>query len=113
MVQKASKLTQATVSETQTKGLPRAAIYAVNNLEKYPMEQAAKTWYKLNQVATLKMVAEMMIYTAGHWSDKYNQFIVSMTKKGYFGFSFLPLLPVDKIAKAFEVRKEDDVKPQL
>ncbi|KAI3974099.1 hypothetical protein MKX01_029306, partial [Papaver californicum] len=115
MVQKVSQLAKAIVSETQTRGLPTAAIYVVNISEIYIMEQAAKTWCTLKQISPLNTVAELVVPTAAHWSDKYNQLVISMTKKGFFGFSYLPLVPVDIIAQASEVkeevRKQDGAKP--
>ncbi|OVA09531.1 Rubber elongation factor [Macleaya cordata] len=113
LVQKASQLTQALVSETRTRGVPAAVSYAINKSEQYLLEQAVKTWFTLNQVTPFHMVAEMAVPTAAHWSDKYNQLVINMTKKGYFGFSYLPLVPVDKIAKAFKTgeAREEEVKP--
>ncbi|MCL7044279.1 hypothetical protein MKW94_003282 [Papaver nudicaule] len=115
MVQKVLQLTKAIISETQTRGLPTAAIYVVNASEIYLMEQAEKTWHTLKQVSPLSIVAELVVLAAAHWSNKYNQLVISMTKKGFFGFSCLPLVPVDVIAKAFDmeekVRKQDGVKP--
>ncbi|MCL7021935.1 hypothetical protein MKW94_021137 [Papaver nudicaule] len=90
MVQKVSQLKKAIVSETQTRGLPTAAIYVVNSSEIYLMEQPAKTWHTLKQVSPLRIVAELVVPAAAHWSDKYNQLVISMTKKGFFGFSYLP-----------------------
>ncbi|KAI3930469.1 hypothetical protein MKW92_034075 [Papaver armeniacum] len=112
MVQKVSQLTKAIVSETQTRGLSTAAIYFVNTSEIYLMEQAAKTWHTLTQVSPLNIVVPI----AAHLSDKYNKLVMSMTQKGFFGFSYLPLVPVDIIAKApkmeEEVKKQDGgVKP--
>ncbi|MCL7040935.1 hypothetical protein MKW94_009467 [Papaver nudicaule] len=117
MVQKVLQLTEAIVSETQTRGLPTAAIYVVNASEIYLMEQAEKTWHTVKQVSPLRIVAELVVPGAAHWSDKYNQLVISMTRKGFFGFRYLPLVPVDAIAKAFdtdkEARKQDGVKGQL
>ncbi|KAI3851412.1 hypothetical protein MKX03_013025 [Papaver bracteatum] len=111
MVEKVSQLTKAIVSETQTRGLSTAAIYFVNTSEIYLMEQAAKTWHTLTQVSPLNIVAELVVPIAAHWSDKYNQLVISMTRKGFFGFSYLPLVPGDILAKASEVSKQDGVKP--
>lgn len=114
VVQKVSQLTKAIVSETQTRGLSTAAIYVVNTSEIYLMEQAAKTWHTLTQVSPLNIVAELVVPTAAHWSDKYNQLVISMAQRGFFGFSYLPLVPVYIIAKASkmeeEVKKQDGVK---
>ncbi|KAI3929883.1 hypothetical protein MKW98_004037 [Papaver atlanticum] len=115
MVQKVSHITKAIVSETQTRGLSTAAIYFVNISEIYLMEQAAKTWHTLAQISPLNIMEELVVPTAALWSAKYNKFIISMTQKGFFGFSYLPLVPVDIIAKASkmeeEVKKQDGVKP--
>ncbi|XP_026379610.1 REF/SRPP-like protein At1g67360 [Papaver somniferum] len=117
VVQKVSQMTKAIVSETQTRGLSTAAIYVVNTSEIYLMEQAAKTWHTLVQVSPLNIVTEVVVPIAAHWSDKYNQLVISMTRKGFFGLSYLPLVPVDIIpnnAKASkmeeEVKKQDGVK---
>ncbi|OVA17497.1 Rubber elongation factor [Macleaya cordata] len=110
MVQKASELTQRIVSEAQTKGVTAAASFAVKKSEHYLSEQTVKAWWTLNRVPPFQMVAQVTVPRAAQLSDKYNQVVTNMTQQGYTVFSYLPLVPVDKIAEAFkrgEVAKED------
>ncbi|MGD7309671.1 hypothetical protein, partial [Ralstonia pseudosolanacearum] len=65
-------------------------------------EQYAVTgWKKLNQLPVIPQVAEVVVPTAAYCAEKYNQTVVSAAKSGYAASMFLPLVPIEKIAKTF------------
>ncbi|XP_042501128.1 REF/SRPP-like protein At1g67360 [Macadamia integrifolia] len=109
MIQKASKVAQSFVSEVRTGGVPAAINYGLGLYKDFVLDQSVRVWYVLNQVPPFQKGAEMVVPTAAHCSDKYNHVVVDMRQKGYAAFAYLPLVPLDKIAKAFN-RKGEPVK---
>lgn len=111
LIETASQKAQKLVSEAQTGG-PRAAFhYAVTESKHLLLTNSVKAWYKLNHYALFHTVADMAVPTAANWSKKYNHAILDMNKKGYTVFGYLPLVPIDDIAKAFkqsEAAKKED-----
>nr|KYP75679.1 REF/SRPP-like protein At1g67360 [Cajanus cajan] len=63
---------------------------------------AMKLWAGLNHYPPFHALADMAVPTAAHWSEKYNHVIKVMTQKGYSFVGYLPLIPIDEIAKAFK-----------
>lgn len=114
MVQKASELTQSLVSEARTGGVTAATNYAVSKYKEFMLDQGVKIWYKLNQVTPFQMVVQMVVPTAAYWSDKYNAVVIDMKQKGYTVFSYVPLMPLDKIAKVFQQGEggKEDAEPK-
>lgn len=51
------------------------------------------------------MVGEMTVPTAAHWSEKYNKVITDLRGKGFVVFSYVPLVPINEISKAFKQSK--------
>ncbi|KAF8390646.1 hypothetical protein HHK36_025173 [Tetracentron sinense] len=100
MVQKATEMTKVLVSEARSNGPTGVVNNAATQYKQILSEQAVKAWLKLNQVPHVQAVAEMAVPTAAHWLDKYNQAVTGMMQKGY-PVSFLPLVPIDKIAEVF------------
>ncbi|GMI65379.1 small rubber particle protein3, LD-associated protein 3 [Hibiscus trionum] len=66
---------------------------------------AVSAWCKLNELPLFPQVASVVVPTAAYCSDKYNQTVVSGAEKGYKVASYLPLVPIEKIAKVFSERK--------
>ncbi|KAK4841236.1 hypothetical protein QYF36_001206 [Acer negundo] len=90
------------VSEAQVGG-PRAAVhYAAAESKHFVLINSVKAWDKLNHYTIFHTMAEITVPTAAHWSEKYNHVVEDMNKKGYRGFSYIPLVPIDEIAKAFK-----------
>lgn len=114
--QKAPEVAKAVASEVQRAGVVDTAsglaksVYtkyeptAKGLYAKYEpkAEQAAvSAWRRLNQLPLFPKVADVVVPTAAYCSDKYNQTVLSTTEKGYRVSSYLPLVPVEKIAKVF------------
>nr|BBE38099.1 Rubber elongation factor protein [Ficus carica] len=62
---------------------------------------AVTAWRKLNQLPLFPKVADVVVPTAAYCTEKYNQTVLSTAEKGYKVSAFLPLVPVEKIAKVF------------
>ncbi|KAJ4962053.1 hypothetical protein NE237_021963 [Protea cynaroides] len=101
LVLKASKVAQTLVSEARIGGVPAAMNYAAGKYKDFILDQSVWIWYTLNQVPPFQKAAEVVVPTAAHCSDKYNHVVVDMRKKGYTGFGYLPLVPLEKIERTF------------
>ncbi|KZV32358.1 stress-related protein-like [Dorcoceras hygrometricum] len=65
--------------------------------EKY----AVTAWYQLNRLPIFPQAAHVMVPTAAYWAEKYNQAVVYAAEKDYVVSCYLPLVPIEKIAKTF------------
>ncbi|KAL3818692.1 hypothetical protein ACJIZ3_004597 [Penstemon smallii] len=102
VLKKASQVAQDLAEEAKVAG-PIAVVSHVSTVSKhFAVSQLAIVWYKINKHPTLHGVSEMAITTAAHWSEKYNKLVKYMTSKGYSLFSYVPLVPVDEIVKAYK-----------
>lgn len=100
--QKASEVAQNLFKEVQVAG-PRAAINHAGALSKQlATSQVAVLWYHINHCAPLHGIAQMAAPTAAHWSEKYNQLVADLKKKGYIVVNYIPLIPVEEISKAYK-----------
>lgn len=111
MIEIASEKVQRLVHEAQSGG-PRAALhYASAETKHLLLSQGVFVWVRLNEIPPLHRAAELAVPTAAHWSKKYNHTIEEMSRKGYPVFGYLPLVPVDEIAKALKQaeKKEGEI----
>ena len=67
---------------------------------------AVSAWRKLNTFPMFPQVAHIVVPTAAYWSEKYNQTVLYTAKKGYLISCYLPLIPVERIAKVFGEEEE-------
>lgn len=65
-------------------------------------QYAVSAWRSLNQLPLFPQVAQIMVPTAAYWCEKYNEVVAYMAKKGYTVSHYLPMVPLDRIAKVFE-----------
>lgn len=63
---------------------------------------AVSAWRSLNQLPLFTQVAQIIVPTAAHWCEKYNGALTCAAQKGYTVSHYLPLIPIEKIAKVFE-----------
>ena len=102
LIQKVTHKAERVVDEARSGG-PRAAVrYAAIESKQFLLTGSVKLWAGLSCYPTFRAVAEMAVPTAAHWSEKYNHAIKIMTGKGYPVFGYLPLIPIEDIAKAFK-----------
>ncbi|XP_047311293.1 REF/SRPP-like protein At3g05500 [Impatiens glandulifera] len=64
-------------------------------------QYAVSAWQSLNRLPLFPRVANVMVPTAAYCSDKYNETVISTAEKGYRVASYLPLVPMEKIARVF------------
>ncbi|KAL3636463.1 hypothetical protein CASFOL_021010 [Castilleja foliolosa] len=96
------KKTSELFEEAKVDG-PLAAISHVGTISKhFAVNQLAFVWYKANKYPALHGVFEIAVPTATHWSEKYNKFVKDMTVKGYSFLNYVPLVPVEEMAKAYK-----------
>ncbi|OAY32361.1 hypothetical protein MANES_13G012400v8 [Manihot esculenta] len=106
-LQIASEKAQELVNEARVGG-PRAAVrYATSEFKRLALTQSVKAWIKLNEFPVVHTVADMAVPTAAHWSEKYNHLVKGMAEKGYTVFGYVPLVPIDDIAKAYKQGKAE------
>ncbi|EEF47471.1 REF/SRPP-like protein At1g67360 [Ricinus communis] len=105
LMQVALQKVQELVNEARVGGARAAVHFAAKESKHLALTQSVKVWIKLNQFPAVHTVADMAVPTAAHWSEKYNHVIKDMTQKGHTLFGYLPLVPVDEIAKAFKQGK--------
>lgn len=102
LIEEVTHKAEKVVSEAQSGG-PRAAVnYVATESKQIVLTGSVKLWSGLNHYPLFHAVAEMAVPTAAHWSEKYNHVVKDITGKGYAVFGYLPLIPVDDIAKAFK-----------
>lgn len=70
---------------------------------------AVSTWCSLNRLPLFPQVAQVVVPTAGYYTEKYNQTVQLSAEKGYKVASYLPLVPTEKIVKVFSVDKTEPV----
>lgn len=81
---------EPTAKELYTKYEPVAEQYAVS------------AWRSLNRLPMFPQVAGIVVPTAAYWTEKYNETVCYTAEKGYMVATYLPVVPIEKIAKVFE-----------
>lgn len=102
IVKKACQITQDLVKEAQVSGPLAAISYAGTMSKHFAVGQLAVVWYKVNRYPALHGVSETAVATAAHWSEKYNKLVIDLAAKGNNLFNYVPLVPVDEIARAYK-----------
>ncbi|XP_011071225.1 REF/SRPP-like protein At1g67360 isoform X2 [Sesamum indicum] len=102
IVMKASKVLQDLAEEAKVDGPLAAISHAVEISKHFSVDKLAFLWYKANQYPALHGVFQMAVPTAAYWSDKYNKLVKDMSSKGYSFFNYVPLIPVEEMAKAYK-----------
>ncbi|KAK7306364.1 hypothetical protein VNO77_44298 [Canavalia gladiata] len=102
LIQQATDKTGKVACEARSGG-PRAAVnYVTTESKHFLLINSVKLWNGLNHYPPFHALAEMAVPTAAHWSEKYNDMIKVIAGKGYSVVGYLPLIPIDEIAKAFK-----------
>ncbi|PKI62809.1 stress-related protein [Punica granatum] len=65
-------------------------------------QYAIWAWRHLSQLPMFPEVAHMVVPMAAYWVERYNEGVCYGTEKGYAAASYMPLIPIDRIAKIFE-----------
>ncbi|KAH6818162.1 hypothetical protein C2S51_001765 [Perilla frutescens var. frutescens] len=102
IAKKASQVVQELVEEAKVDG-PLAAVSHAGRISKHvAVSGVAVAWYKSNEYPALHGVLEIAVPTATHWSEKYNCVVQNLATKGYSVFSYVPLVPVEEMEKAYK-----------
>ena len=72
------------------------------NYEHVAEKYAMSTWKSANKLPLFPLVAQIAVPTAAYVIEKYNVIVCYSAEKGYQVAQFLPLVPLDKIAKVFD-----------
>lgn len=80
-------------------------------------QYAVSAWKSLNKLPVFPQVAQVVLPTAAYWTEKYNKAVVNSAQKGYAFSAYLPVVPVERIAKVFgedgeEAKAEEPAAPQ-
>lgn len=117
LVKQASNKALFVASEVQRAGLVDAARnITVSAYSKYePMAEevyykyepvaeqyAVSAWRSLNRLPLVPQVTQIVVPTAAYWADKYNRAVCFTAERGFPVLSCLPLIPTERIAKAFD-----------
>ncbi|KAJ4967794.1 hypothetical protein NE237_014495 [Protea cynaroides] len=125
--QKAPEVARAVASEVQRAGLMETAtdiakiayskcepaakdIYA--KYEPAAEQYAVMAWRSLYRLPLFPQVAEIVVPTAAYWAEKYNYVVCHASERGYTVTTYLPLVPVGRIAKVFG-ETEAETEPSL
>lgn len=102
IAKEALRLVQKLVEEAKVDG-PVAAVGHAGRISKdVAVWGLAVASYKANQYSALKGVLEMVVPTATHFSQKYNRLVQDLGAKGYTVFTYVPLVPVEEIQRAYK-----------
>lgn len=102
LVKRASEAVEDLAEEAKVAG-PLAALSRAGTISKhFAVTQLALVWYKVNDYPALHGVSEMTIPMAAHWSEKYNNLVNNMAVKGYNFVNYVPLVPIEELAKAYK-----------
>lgn len=73
-------------------------------------QYAVSAWRSLNRLPIIPQVAQIVVPTATYWSGKYNQAVCYTDERGYAVAEYLPLIPIERIAKVFD---ENEIGPTI
>lgn len=69
-------------------------------------QYAITSWRTLNGLPLFSQAAHVMVPTAAYWAEKYNQTVTYAAERGYAASYYLPLVPIERIAKTFGAENE-------
>nr|AAQ11374.1 rubber synthesis protein [Parthenium argentatum] len=72
------------------------------NYEPVAEKYTVSTWRSLNKLPLFPQVAQIAVPTGAYVLEKYNDPVSYTADKGYAVAQYLPLVPIDKIAKVFK-----------
>lgn len=101
-IYKATEKAQCFVKEVRTGGPKAGFKYAAVGYKYVVVTSSVKVWVKLNQYKPIHAVGEKALPVAAKLSGRYNDLVTDMSQMGYSVVGYLPLVPVDDIAKAYE-----------
>ncbi|XWS42380.1 hypothetical protein CRYUN_Cryun16bG0009700 [Craigia yunnanensis] len=101
----ATEVQPAGVVSTASGFIKQVSSEAISVAQEVATEVGVSAWRKLNKLPLFPQLASVVVPTAACFTKKYNQTVVSSAEKGYKVASYLPLVPIEKIAKVFSEEK--------
>ncbi|GER24754.1 rubber elongation factor protein (REF) [Striga asiatica] len=89
---------QSVAAEVKNNGVVGTA----KKYEPVAEEYAMSTWRSLNKLPGFPSVARAVGPTASYFTNKYNETVKEASGKGYKVASYLPLVPIERIAKVLD-----------
>ncbi|CAL0329718.1 unnamed protein product [Lupinus luteus] len=102
LINKVSQKAEKVVNLAHSGGPKAAAKFVATESTQVVLTVSVKLWASLKHYPLFHAVAKMAILTVAHWSEKYNHVVKGIAGKGYNISGYLPLIPIDEIAKAFK-----------
>ncbi|KAL7586004.1 stress-related protein [Lactuca sativa] len=65
-------------------------------------QYAVSAWRSMHKLPVFPQVAQVAVPTAAFVAEKYNYVVCFTAEKGYLVAQYLPLIPIEKIAKVFQ-----------
>ncbi|CAA6669094.1 unnamed protein product [Spirodela intermedia] len=62
---------------------------------------AVAAWHTLNRLPLFPQVAQVVVPTVAHWTDKYNAAVTYAAENGYAAAAYLPHVPTERISKIY------------
>ncbi|CAI9785075.1 unnamed protein product [Fraxinus pennsylvanica] len=113
LIKKASQIAYDLAEETKVGGLGAALSCSGTMFKHFAISQLVIVWYKVDHYPALHRATQMAVPTTVYLSEKYNKLVEDMTAKGCSVFGYLPLVPIEEMAKAYKqvetaaAKKED------
>uniref|UniRef100_A0A803L9X5 Uncharacterized protein n=1 Tax=Chenopodium quinoa TaxID=63459 RepID=A0A803L9X5_CHEQI len=122
VTKKAAEVTRELAMEIQATGLLDATANAAKEAyltykpvakdmiiryEPVAEEYAVWAWQLCKQVSVLAQVSQLMVPTAAFWAERYNTVVDFTAESGLPMAHYLPLIPLEKIAKVFAEADEN------
>ncbi|XP_057994863.1 stress-related protein isoform X1 [Hevea brasiliensis] len=116
LVKQASSQARAVACEVQRAGIVEAAKSIAKTMytkyeptakelyckyEPVAEHYAVSAWHTLNRLPLFPQAAQVVVPTAARWSEKYNQLVSYAADRGYTAAAYVPLIPIERIAKVF------------
>ncbi|CAM8883714.1 unnamed protein product [Rhodiola kirilowii] len=96
-------------SEVETGGPVAGFHYAVSEFKNTSISLIAIIYVAADGFKPFHKLADLVIPTAAHWSEKYNKLVIRNSIKGHKIFSYIPQIPVDEISQACKKQKASKV----
>ncbi|XP_074565408.1 stress-related protein-like [Curcuma longa] len=101
----ASAVARSAAGEVQRNGLVNSATgltrYVYTKYEPAAEQAAVSLWRSLNRLPLVPQVTHIVLPTAVHLAEKYNQTVSYTAEKGYAFSAYLPPVPMDRIPRVF------------
>ncbi|XP_047319003.1 REF/SRPP-like protein At1g67360 [Impatiens glandulifera] len=102
---KTSKEAKMIAKEVEAGGLSAAIQHAASLYRQLLVIILVRSWYWTNKVTWCHVIAQMVLPCISQWTQTYNKTVYDLSScYRYYGFfKYVPLVPVDEIAKSYKL----------